>query len=191
MSSKVVHELNIVSHNTAGACGTSDSLASLIYNITTLDPSWDVIVFQEVDHFLDERLAFDLSDWFSHSVTRHWPGVNSFALAIIVHARFRDVIHKTTTVGRAVGVRLRSSACDVSICSVHGAHGDHLAHSLHDIMSIKKLLSHGSHNRMPFVVVGDLNVDQLPGLSFDPFSDVRSDQHHADRRQILNRFLET
>ena len=56
MSSKIVHELNIVSHNTAGACGSSDGLASLIYNITTLDPSWDVIVCQEVDHFLDERL---------------------------------------------------------------------------------------------------------------------------------------
>lgn len=149
--------------------------------------------------------------WGSCAWRRFWPGVGSFAFAIIIRAIFAASICSVRVRGRSasVGVRvgtptsLTSELSEANIVNnnsdhpvgkgqqprqnylnllfIHGSHTD-LQGSLFDGGAL-----HRSANRIaPTLFLGDFNVDQLPVDPADPYKDNHNRiEHHRDRRLEL------
>ena len=86
-------------------------------------------------------------------------------MTLILNNRIRSICREFSALGRAVRIHINDyKYMNTSIVFLHGGHGDALATSLADAASLLQSRPRGS---IP-VLMGDLNVDQLPALALDP-----------------------
>ena len=158
----------------------------MIAEIEMHERDWAVIFFSEVDAYLKELPAMEFGDHLAHRI---YPGAGSVAFLVLVHKKFKGCLHSFEARGRSCRLHFQSAKADWSqtVVCIHGGHGVHLGQSLSDAT----FLCRKAAKRTPLLVVGDINVDQLPTLSVDPYgSDCSRGGHHAVERGLLHGFMD-
>ena len=165
-------------------CGDAGSQCSVIDVIANVLPAWGVIFLSEVDAL---RQDLPSNDYSVHSSFRHWPGEGSFAMMFIVRRCFRRFVKKFRWRGRCGALHLfqrdpvAGNHTNVYIIGVHAPHGDLQIDTFSDIACLLRERPWGSK----VLVAGDWNVDQLPSLSNDPWSDQPGrEMHHVAERLL-------
>ena len=109
-------------------------------------------------------------------------------MMVVINAAAQSALRSINVAGRAMRVHF-SDQChnNVSLVFLHGDHDEALATSLADAVELAKSRSKGSE----LVIIGDINVDQLPVLSNDPWQHLDGrEEHHAGRRALLEMFAD-
>ena len=79
--------------------GSAASLDAVMDVVSKHIPSWDIAYLCEVDAFGYEHELFSSS---AHSVHRHYPGLGSWAMALVVHQRIENLLRYITKRGRCI-----------------------------------------------------------------------------------------
>ena len=181
-----------ISCNAAGSLPTLDSVRAFIVAVERSHALWNTMFVSEVDGKLEHLPKRSFCKLDGHLVLRHWSGPGSLPMMLIVHRNLVPAYKNSIWTGRAGGVRLYSRALNSSpdinlvIVGVHGGHGDELPVSLMHASTVVRRLRCNQSFRAQVIALGDWNVDMLPCMACDPWSDVPDRlAHHADRRVIL------
>jgi hypothetical protein len=176
--------------NCGRTCREPQSQAAILQAVDMQCPDWTVIFLCEVDAVRGSCSA-DYNG--SHTFERHWPGPGSLPLAIYIHHLRRQYVKSVCWQGRAVRVHLLCKRSDglplhnASIIFVHMAHGEEHAATLADVAYLIRTRP----RRSKVTVYGDINVDQLPNYSADPFEMLPNRHlHHRPERIRLDHFCD-
>ena len=163
--------------------GSCDAWQAMIEGIHSECPDWSVIFVPECDGELRERECGATSH---HTILRHWPGMGSLPMAVIIRSRIRCFLRSHACLGRSIRINLfDKSRLNLCLVFLHGGHGDNLEASLADAA----LLAKGRPRCSQLIIMGDFNVDQLPVAHYDPGSDAPDRmQHHRNERVNLAQF---
>ena len=114
-------------------------------------------------------------------------------MVLYLHRNRRHWVKSVCWQGRAVRVHLLTRRADgmpvhnISFIFVHMAHGEEQGITLADVAYLIRTRPRGSK----VTVLGDINVDQLPACSADPFDMLPNrDHHHIIERMRLDNFCE-
>ena len=176
--------------NCGRACREVESQLAILQSAEIIWPGWTLLFLCEVDAVRGScREVYDGS----HTCERHWPGPGSLPLTLYVHRLRRHWVKSVCWQGRAVRVHLLSRQSDgvpslnLSVIFTHIAHGEDCPDSMADLAYLIRSRPRGSK----VSVLGDINVDQLPSLSADPFhSSPSREQHHKAERMRLENFCD-
>ena len=183
--------MQIASINVGRTTGTPSGLQAVLGVVTAAIPFWSVIFVSEADGFQDHRNAPPLD----HTCIRHYPGHGSWAMLFVIRRSMGKYVRSRTWRGRCGVIHLLqrgspgSTGVNLYLIGVHGAHGELIVDTFTDLAFLLRQRPYGSK----VVITGDWNVDILPTLFSDPWSDASNrEHHHADRRLLLevltNRF---
>ena len=177
--------MEVLAVNAGGKINSSLAFESLLNVVSEIAPSWGFLFVSEFDFCSDP--SFDLSV-LSHKVWRHYPGLGSRAMAWVARNTVTHLVRSCNWDGRAGSLlvshshALAGQAVNLLLVGVHAAHDVLLADSL---SSTSSLLSQRPRHS-DIVAVGDWNVDFLPTLASDPFSESPNRSlHHSDRRDTI------
>jgi hypothetical protein len=176
------HDFLSIALNAAGRGVDPIGLLSISSAAQEAVVSWDLLFFSEADFLSSASDNQQIADaCFPHRTWRRYPGAGSRALHFMLNARWRDATCSVTWEGGCVILVLQNSShrCDewFSIRGLHGNHGEALEESLNDAATL--ISSSGCERNL---VIGDWNVDQLPGLADDPCSHpFERSSHQQDR----------
>ena len=154
-------------------------------------PDWGVIFLSEVDAY---RANFYPNGLSGHSSFRHWPGEGSLAMMFVVRQQFKHAVRSQIWKGRCGALHIfqrdpvAGNHVNLFIVGVHAPHDEESQiDTLADVASLLKKRPWGSK----ICAIGDWNVDQLPSLAIDPFSESpERSWHHFDERERLNSFAD-
>ena len=169
--------------------GTQSGLQAVLGLATVNAPWWSAIFISEADAFQDDRNGHEGV----HNVYRHYPGIGSWAMAFVIRSGMGKYVRSCMWRGRCGAIHFcyRGEAdllsMNIYIIGVHGAHGDLLADTFADLSFLMHQRPYGSK----VAIVGDFNIDMLPTLLNDPWAgDDNREGHHADRRMLLDVFMD-
>ena len=175
--------------NCGKCCGTAGSQWAIIDAVVDVLLYWGVIFLSEVDAVRGS----DTNDYPIHYSSRHWPGEGSFAMKFIVRQCLRQMVRSITWRGRCGALHIfqrgpvLGNHSNIYIIGIHVAHGDLQIDTLSDIAFLLRHRPWGSR----VLVAGDWNIDQLPSLAIDPFSDHPGrDQHHQAERVLVQSLVD-
>ena len=168
--------------NVGRSLGDDDALLAFVLDCDLHYPDWGVIFLSELDGFYHHSRELDVG---LHYAFRYWPGHGSVPMALIINRRLSGLQRSVVPLGRSIRVHLTDLlTLNCCIVACHGGHGDALPSSLADVSALCTSRPRGS----AVVILGDLNVDQLPVLSSDPWADSPSRHlHHHFERVLLDK----
>ena len=179
-------DLTIISINAGGKLGSNESLAAWLALCRFRNINFDIAFVSELDFRPNKSVIYRLP---GYRVLRYWPGPGSRAIAWIVRSSIMTHIRKRHWKARVGALELAyRRMAPVFIIGFHGAQGDHRQESLADVRAmwrVKPCLAE-------CILLGDFNVDLLPGSHNDPWSDLPGRaSRHAEHRDILDSLLST
>ena len=185
--------MTLLSFNAGGSLNCTEALHSFVVQVSIKYPDWVVCCVQELDFVQSSSKEFELVD--GHKVFRHWPGVGSRPMCMIIHRLYRDFVVRSFWHGRAGGIHLFNPSlaprtldqCSMIVLNVHGAHGDDLGESLFDATTVVRTLRRRKGSTADVFALGDFNVDLLPLQACDPFCDDGGGRHYNPHRLQLLR----
>ena len=177
--------MEVVAANVGGKCNSLDAFDATIQCVSEVSPNWSFLFISEFDYSSECRFDTSVSE---HKIWRHYPGPGSRAMAWVARNSCEHLVRRCTWEGRAGSLHVNHAyarpgqTVNLLLVGVHAAHGDFL----HDSLSEASILIGRRPRHSEVVAIGDWNVDMLPTLALDPFSDLplRS-SHHSERRDAI------
>ena len=169
--------------------GTTASLDAVLGLVTRSVPMWATLFMSEVDGFHDDRAALPCN----HKCVRHYPGVGSCAMMLVVNKSMQNFVKSIRWRGRCGAVHLYQAVSptlqgfNIFCVGVHGGHGDLFSDTLADLAFLLKFRPF----RSQVIILGDWNVDLLASLACDPWLGMyQRSAHHLEQRAIFDTFFD-
>lgn len=182
----------VVTVNAGRKAAGPEGIESLMCALATAGMAWDAVYVTELDGIRSEQVSSGRTRA-GHVWHRHYPGAGSCAMAWVIHRRCTATCTGVRWRGRAGALRLRPPRVHDGSCTHKvtlsatfvGVHGgltpEALSASIADATILyRKRIRPGSG-----ILVGDINVVQLPATSADPFgrNKARSEHHREERER--------
>ena len=177
----------MVGFNIAGAGGTEDELLAIIDSLSQYGTNC-IAFISEADHSSSLSLHSEF-DSQTHQFIRHVPR-GGYAMGFLVPKHLHQLVRCVRWRNRCGSLKVRAAdvdgrAVDLLICGHHGGHLEQINHSLTDLAH---LLRKKTRN-CSVIVIGDHNIDLLPALGTDPWSNFPDRcKRHQHRREALYAF---
>lgn len=180
-----------MSVNAGRKASGAEGIEALFAAVAMTGMAWDAIFITECDGKRSEQVSSCKRA--GHEGHRHYPGFGSCAMAWIIHRRRREMCTGVRWRGRAGAVRLRPTRvhegaqqqhnCTVATTLV-GIHGGLTSEALESSLADSAILYRQRFRPGPGIVLGDINVDQLPISASGPFSERNGrSEHHREERE--------
>ena len=118
--------------------GTTAGLDAVLGLVTRSVPMWATLFMSEFDGFHDDRAALLCK----HKCVRHYPGVGSCAMMLVVNKSMQNFVKSIRWRGRCGAVHLYQAVSptlqgfNIFCVGVHGGHGDLFSDTLADLADL-------------------------------------------------------